>query len=98
MPTKRRKRSRQRLDALSPAELQWLTERPQPDANEFELVDLELPIHRKALQRRSELLEQYADLVRRDRLADLEREQAELLEQLNRRRAARTKVVNFPGA
>ena len=75
MPTNRSRRTRSRRAAkLTGAELQWLTGAPQPSANRFELISLELPTRPADFDRIDALLARAGGVVTPDRLAELKAE------------------------
>jgi len=89
MPTKRKRRTRNHIPNISATEWHWLTgESVGDEFNEFELLDLENPIHEKRVIRALELLKAYpkhAETHHPGRTGELEQRLATLREQAERR-------------
>lgn len=89
MPSKRKRRSRPMVEDVTPTEWWWLTGEGS-EVNEFELDDLEHPLHRRHVERCMELLRAYPDHAARNhpgRLGELERQLAEVERRESYRRA-----------
>lgn len=72
MPTKRTRRSRQRYESLTPAELEWLTGENQEGANVFVLLALKYPCYRDRQRRVIELVERNRALIPDRRWREIE--------------------------
>jgi len=71
-----RKRTRNRMPDLTPAQRQWLTGEPQKDANKFELIDLEHAARsRESLESRARLIEENKSSLAPERLRFLLKQQ-----------------------